>query len=40
LKNKVIFKKSFDLGYKTRVPIPTWGTCTPKGTFAHLKGYI
>jgi len=19
---------------------PTWGTCTPRGTFAHLKGYI
>jgi len=19
---------------------PNWGTCTPSGTFAHLKGYI
>jgi len=19
---------------------PTWGTCTPKGTFAYLKVYI
>ena len=19
---------------------PTWGTCTPRGTFAYLKGYI
>jgi len=19
---------------------PTWGTYTPRGTFAHLKGYI
>jgi len=19
---------------------PTWGTCTPGGTFAYLKGYI
>ena len=19
---------------------PTWGTCTPRGTFPYLKGYI
>jgi len=19
---------------------PNWGTCTPRGTFAHPKGYI
>jgi len=19
---------------------PNWGTCTPRGTFAYLKGYI
>jgi len=19
---------------------PTWSTCTPRGTYAHLKGYI
>jgi len=19
---------------------PTWGACTPRGTFAYLKGYI
>jgi len=40
--------KSFDdnnaLQLKHHVSInqgfPNWGTCTPRGTFAYLKGYI
>ena len=26
--------------YQLNQGFPTWGTCTPRGTFAYLRGYI
>jgi len=34
-------KKSFDKNLNVlKQMLPTWGSCTPGGTFAYPKGYI